>query len=273
LSRYFRAEVAENRALNRDYCLLTFVPSEETPEPEPGQFYMVGKSAGESGRSAENSFDKNTYDPLLKRPFSLFRKTSRGLQILYRIRGKGTMMMRDMKKGSLIHVLGPLGNSYPMPPKDHAPLIVAGGVGVVSLFSLAERLAAMKNKAEIYYGARGESDLLMTAGLKKVAKRLSLTTDDGSCGERGCITDMLSDSFVDAASADRNTVIYACGPRPMLAALKGIVKDKGIPTYVSMEENMACGIGACLGCVVKTVNGNKRVCKEGPVFDISEIVW
>lgn len=271
MSRYFRAEVAENKALNKEYSLLTFVPPEDTAEPEPGQFFMIGRCGAGKADLSEGLSEMNTCDPLLKRPFSLFRRTAQGLQILYRIRGKGTAMMREMKKGSAIHVLGPLGNTYPLPPKGCTPLIVAGGVGVASVFSLAEKLAGMKNKAEIYYGARGESDLLMIAALKKVAKRLSLTTDDGSCGERGCITDMLSGSFVDAASA--NTVIYACGPRPMLAALKGIVKDKGIPAYVSMEETMACGIGTCLGCVVKTVNGHKRVCKEGPVFDINEIVW
>lgn len=215
----------------------------------------------------------NTYDPLLKRPFSFFRRSVKGLQILYRIRGKGTAMMREMKKGSVIQALGPLGNAYPLPLKGCIPVIVAGGVGLASVFSLAERLLHMKNKAVIYYGARSEGDLLMVGALRKVARRLSLTTDDGSCGERGCITDMLRDSLVDAAFAERNTVIYACGPRPMMASLRGIVKDKRIPTYVSMEENMACGIGTCLGCVVRTVNGHKRVCKEGPVFDINDLMW
>ncbi len=273
MSRYFRAKVAENRALNEEYSLLTFIPSEVTPEPEPGQFYMIGRCTGESDRSPRIPCGRDTHDPLLKRPFSLFRKTSRGLQILYRIRGKGTAMMREVKKDSIIDVLGPLGNAYPMPPKDHIPLIIAGGVGIASLFSLAEKLAFMKNKASIYYGARSEGDLLMVSALKKVAKTLSLTTDDGSCGERGCITDMFSAFLFLPASVDTKAVIYACGPRPMMAALRGIVKGRGITTYVSMEENMACGIGTCLGCVVRTVNGHKRVCREGPVFDINEIVW
>lgn len=259
MSRYFKAEIAENKKLNNDYSLLTFIPFSEPVEPEPGQFFMIGM--------------EGDYDPLLKRPFSVFRRTPKGFQILYRIRGRGTSLMRNLGRGSVIHVLGPLGNSYPMPPKDHAPVLVAGGIGIASVFFLAERLAAAKNKAHIYYGARGASDLLMVGALKKVAKRLSLTTDDGSCGERGCITDMLSVFLSDGVSFDKKTVMYACGPRKMLETVAGIAGDKGLEAYISMEENMACGIGACLGCVVKTVNGHKRVCKEGPVFDAREIVW
>jgi len=273
LSRYFRAEVAENKTLNKEYSLLTFVPSEDIKKPEPGQFFMIGRCGAEREDMSGGFSEMNTCDPLLKRPFSLFRRTAKGLQILYRIRGKGTAMMREMKKGSVIHALGPLGNVYPLPPKGCTPLIVAGGVGLASVFSLAERLAGMKNKAEIYYGARGESDLLMVGALRKVAKRLTLTTDDGSCGERGCITDMLAVLFSDASSLDVHTVVYACGPKPMMTALRSIIQGRVIATYVSMEEHMACGIGTCLGCVVKTVNGHKRVCKEGPVFDINEIVW
>lgn len=258
MSRYFRAEIADNRKLNSDYSLLTFVPFRKSAEPKPGQFFMIGM--------------EGDYDPLLKRPFSLFRRTPKGFQILYRIRGRGTSLMRNLGRGSVIHVLGPLGNSYPAPPKDRTPVIVAGGIGIASVFSLAERLAAAKNKAHIYYGARGASDLLMVSALKKVAKRLSLTTDDGSCGDRGCITDIFS-VFSSGVSMERNAVIYACGPRKMLETVAGIAEDKGIEAYVSIEENMACGIGACLGCVVKTVKGHKRVCKEGPVFNAKEIVW
>jgi dihydroorotate dehydrogenase electron transfer subunit len=268
LSRYFRAEIAENRALNKDYFLLTFVPSENTAEPEPGQFYMMGKCVVD-GKSSSCCAGVNTYDPLLKRPFSLLRKTTRGFQILYRIRGKGTAMMRDMKKGSGIHVLGPLGNSYPMPAEDHVPIIVAGGIGVASLFSLVERLAG---KAYIFYGTRITDELVMLEELRELAKVLYITTDDGSCGEKGCITDALR-NFIAELPDPGLCSVYACGPRPMMEALGSIVKGKRMRTYVSMEENMACGIGACLGCVVKTATGHKRVCKEGPVFDIDEIVW
>ena len=270
MSRYFRAEVKENRPLNRDYNLLTFLPSGDSREPEPGQFYMIGRCVGE----AEVPFQrgpscKDPRDPLLKRPFSFFRKTGDGYQILYRIKGRWTAMMRDMKQGSSISVLGPLGNSYPLPARDDTPIIVGGGLGIASVFSLAEKV---KGIAHIFYGVKATEELVLLEELKGVAKSLSISTDDGSCGEKGCITDSIK-SFVEGTASPGGYALYACGPRPMLGALWSIVKDKGIRAYVSMEENMACGIGACLGCVVKTVSGHKRVCKEGPVFNINEIIW
>jgi dihydroorotate dehydrogenase electron transfer subunit len=258
LRRYFRAEIADNRKLSTDCSLLTFVPFGKPVEPRPGQFIMIGI--------------EGDYDPLLKRPFSVFRRTAKGFQILYRVRGRGTSLMRNLGKGSVIHVLGPLGNSYPLPPRGHAPVIVAGGIGVASVFSLAEKLAAAGKKPHLFYGARDAGDLLVLGALKSVAKPLSLSTDDGSCGERGCVTDMLG-SFLDDQSRKGKCVIYACGPRKMLETVSGKAAEKNIEAYVSLEENMACGIGACLGCVVKTVDGHKRVCREGPVFAAKEIVW
>jgi dihydroorotate dehydrogenase electron transfer subunit len=256
LSRYFKARIAENKQLQKDHNLLTLVPLSAIEEPEPGQFYMIGM--------------EGDYDPLLKRPFSLLRRTAEGLQILYRIKGRGTALLKNMGEGSVIDVIGPLGNSYPKIGKGYTPLIVAGGIGIASLFSLAESLG---DHARIFYGVRSENELLMLEELKKCAGELYVTTDDGSCGERGCITETVKSFLSDNSSQNALYALYACGPRPMLEALGSMVKGRGIPAYVSMEENMACGIGACLGCVVKTVDGHKRVCKEGPVFSIDEIVW
>ncbi len=269
MNRYFKAEIAENIPLNKDYNLLTFVPSSAAQEPEPGQFYMIGKCAGEDG-SRQRVYCKDIYDPLLKRPFSFLRRTALGFQILYRIKGKGTWLLKSLGRGSLVDVLGPLGNSYPMPDEKQLPVIVAGGIGIASLFFLAERLAELGNKADIYYGVRNENDLVLLDELGNYAKKLTISTDDGSCGEKGCITEIVKDFVSHNPSG---YTLYSCGPRPMFEALSSIVKGKGMKTYISMEENMACGIGACLGCVVKTVNGHKRVCKEGPVFDINEVVW
>ena len=259
MSRYFEAGIVENRKVNRDYNLLTFVPLGTPPEPKPGQFFMVGV--------------EGDYDPLLKRPFSLFRRTPKGIQLLYKVRGRGTLLMRNLGRGSVLRVLGPLGNSYPLPPEGHIPVIVAGGIGVASVYCLAETLAARKNKAVIYYGARSESDLLLLGPLRRVARRLAITTDDGSCGERGCITDTLSVLSPETVPPGTKAVIYACGPRKMLEAVAGIAAGRGMAAYVSMEESMACGVGACIGCVVKTTDGHKRVCKEGPVFNAKEIIW
>jgi len=209
-------------------------------------------------------------DPLLKRAFSLFRKTDEGLQILYRVRGKGTGILRNMKEGTVLDMLGPLGNFYPMPPEDKIPLVIAGGIGIASVFSLVERLAG---RSIVFYGARTKDDLLMSKELKVYAKELIVSTDDGSAGLKGTAADALQAFLSSHSSAPPHFCIYACGPQPLLKALAQIAKEYRIRTYVSMEEHMACGIGACLGCVVKTYEGYKRVCKEGPVMNAMEIVW
>lgn len=260
MSRYFRAEIKENRPVDKSYNILDLKPLKPSREPEPGQFYMIG-IGGE-------------YDPLLKRPFSVFRKNSDGFQILYRIKGRGTLLMRDMKEGVVIDVLGPLGNSYPLPDKGQIPLIVAGGIGIASVFSLAEKL---RGESYMFYGARNRDELLMLNELKGLAEELFISTDDGSFGRKGTIADVLNDFLTHPSPVMQAKAcsysIYACGPKPMLKAVSRIAIDKGLNGYVCLEENMACGVGACFGCVVKTKEGYRRVCKEGPVFSIEEIVW
>jgi dihydroorotate dehydrogenase electron transfer subunit len=272
LSRYFKAKIADNVPINRDYNLLTFIPLTDTIEAKPGQFYMIG-CASSVGTSAEASLYKGVSDPLLKRPFSLFRRTEKGFQILYRIKGKGTAMIRSIRPGSIVDVLGPLGNSYPMPAPKKTAFILAGGLGIASVFFLAERIVRSGGDAHIYYGARTETDLLMIEDLRMAAGTLSISTDDGSCGEQGCVTDVFGAFLARYPDSGTAGVIYACGPQKMLAAVSDIARERGIEAYISVEERMACGIGACLGCVIKTVNGYKRVCKEGPVFRAGEIVW
>lgn len=226
------------------------------PEPRPGQFFMIEVNKGT--------------DPLLKRAFSLFRKTEQGFQILYRIRGKGTEFLKEMKEGSLLEVLGPLGTCYPLPSGDAIPLVIAGGIGIASVFSFVEQSAG---RAIVLYGARTRDDLLMYEELKGFAKEILVSTDDGSAGQKGTIADSLSAFLANTPSAISHYRIYACGPHLLLRAVSEIAREHKIPTYISMEEHMACGIGACLGCVVKTRDGYTRVCKEGPVFESKEIVW
>lgn len=243
---YFKAEVNENIALNENHYLLTFSPLKDTLKPEGGQFYMLGVSS--------------TYDPLLKRPFSFFRQD----QILYRLKGKGTLLMKGLKKGDILDMIGPLGNSYPLPSQNHTPLIVAGGIGIASLFPLIESL---KKKAVVIYGARTKSHLLMLNELRAYAKELILCTDDGSLGKKATVVEMLSEF------SKSNYLIYSCGPREMLEAISEIALKRKIKGYISLETPMACGVGACLGCAVKTKSGYKRVCKEGPIFRIEDLQW
>ena len=227
-----------------------------TVEPLPGQFYMIEVNRGS--------------DPLLKRAFSLFRRTSEGLQVMYRIKGRGTSLLSKMKRDDTLDVLGPLGSPYPVPSGDQLPLVVAGGIGIASVFPF---LLALQGKAVLLYGARSGEEIFMPDEIKKICSEVFIATDDGSMGAKGTSIDLL-DNYLNISRADSSRyVVYACGPHPMLKAVSAVAASKGISAYISMEEHMACGLGACLGCVVKTTDGYKRVCKEGPVFRSEEIVW
>ena len=256
MSRSFKAIIKRNLPVHAIHNLLTVSVPDSMPAPQPGQFFMVEVNKGT--------------DPLLKRAFSLFRNTEEGIQILYRVRGKGTGILKNMKEGAVVDMLGPLGNFYPMPPEDKTPLIIAGGIGIASVFSLVERLAG---RAIVFYGARTREDLLMLKEVKQLAKEVIVSTDDGSAGAKGTVADSLLAFLDNPQSPISNHCIYACGPHPLLKALSHSAREYRIRTYVSLEEHMACGIGACLGCVVKTDDGYKRVCKEGPVMNAMEISW
>jgi dihydroorotate dehydrogenase electron transfer subunit len=280
LSRYFTAEIINNLPLNSKNGLLTIKLLEQVPNPEPGQFYMLAVS--------------NSHDPLLKRPFSFFRKTPEGIQFLYEVKGRGTLMMKGFRGGKIINVLGPLGKGYPLLEDKRTPLLIAGGIGIASVFPLIE---AFSNKAYVFYGARDKAGLLMLDELKGSSDNLHICTDDGSMGKQGTVVDLLNDFLTHHSSLITRYSLYACGRKSMLEAVSRIALEKGIKGYVSAEENMACGVGACLGCAIKvkskklkvksqkvknlnselrTHNSElvyKMVCKEGPVFPIEEIVW
>ncbi len=256
MSRHFRAQIKDNRPLNKNHNLLSLINLDSMTEPLPGQFCMLEVSGG--------------YDPILKRAFSLFRRTSDGLQILYRIVGKGTTILRNMKEGTIVDVLGPLGNGYPLLSEDRVPLVIAGGIGMASVFPIVEKLSG---RAYVFYGARTKDEILMVEELGKISRELFISTDDGSCDSKGTAADLLNHFLAGRRSLINRFLIYACGPKLLLKEISVIASSYKMRAYLSLEENMACGIGACLGCVVKTASGYQRVCKEGPVFDSEEIVW
>jgi dihydroorotate dehydrogenase electron transfer subunit len=258
LDRYFRAKVLSNIPLNNTTYLLTLQPLEQVRKPFPGQFYMI-----ETGSS---------YDPFLKRPFSYLRRTPDGIQFLYTVRGKGTHLMSEFQAERTVRIIGPLGNGYPKPRRTITPVLIAGGTGIASIYSLAEEVSG---KAYVLYGARCREDLIMLSEIKRLKKDIVCVdcTDNGSCGLKGTVVDALDKLLADDLSKISTPMLYACGPGPMLRSLSQVALKKGLKGFVSLEENMACGFGAYLGCTVRTVKGNKRVCKEGPVFPIEEIVW
>lgn len=260
MSKLFRATVTENKRIIKDHYLLTLRPNTRTKKSRPGNFYMLSVESG--------------LDPLLKRPFSVHRSTKDGFQILYRVVGKGTTILSGKKPGEALDVIGPLGNTFPSKNK-RKKILVAGGLGIAPIFGLAESILTSPSpeKPLLFYGARTGKEVLCKKELKEIGIKPVLTTDDGTAGEKGNIVQLLDGRIGSGKlNADEYT-IYACGPEPMLKALSNLADKYGITGYAALEQNMACGIGTCLGCVVHTVNGLKRVCKEGPVFPLNEILW
>ncbi len=257
MSKFFTAEIVGNTSQNTHFKLLTLRALSDIIVPRPGQFYMIQTGAA--------------CDPLLKRPFSIYGVQQDRLNFLYRIRGKGTLSLSQLGEGDMIQVIGPLGNSYPDPDGDF--IAVAGGIGIASLLPFMRKY---KKHAYLFYGAMKSDELVMLEEARELSKKIFITTDNGSDGQEGCVTcavgDFIGESRITPHEAGA-LPMYACGPTPMLKELSQIALAAGLKCWASMEEHMACGIGACLGCMVKTVTGQKRVCKEGPIFNLEDIIW
>ncbi len=252
MNRLFKAEVVSNTHVSDTLSILKLSPAGAEAAPAPGQFYMVRVS--------------ETLDPLLRRPFSILRWDEASLEFLIKVRGRATALMRSLKCGEELDLLGPLGRGFPPPPPGATPLIVAGGVGIASVYPLIGSLA---RDAHVFYGAPGMRELCLIDEIRGHTERLHISTDDGSLGLKGSVVEALA-GFLDTSGVT-NPVVYACGPEGMAEALIGMLTERGVPGYLSIEERMACGVGACLGCVTRTVSGYRRVCREGPVFDVREL--
>ncbi len=214
-----------------------------------------------------NIFSKDSSN-LLPRPISICEidKAASTLRMVYRVVGKGTLEFSDLAAGDKVTVLGPLGNGFPL--EGERPIVVGGGIGVPPMLQLAKEL---EGSVTAVMGYRND-DLFLTEEFTDVAAELCIATDDGSVGTHGTVVDAIKENELEP------DVIYACGPKPMLKALAAFAAEKNIKCYVSMEERMACGVGACLGCVCQSTEvddhshvHNKRVCKDGPVFLSTEV--
>ncbi len=257
MNRTFKASVVENKKLINNHYLITLNPAVKIRKPKPGNFFMVAVDTG--------------LDPLLKRPFSVHRWIDGNFQLLYRVVGKGTKILSEKKPGNVLDILGPLGKGFPAPKKNRQVILVAGGLGVAPVFSMAENI---KNRAPLlFYGTKTKKSLLLIDEFRSLGIDPTVSTDDGSFGTKGNIINVLKRYLTRNSLPVTRYVLYACGPEVMLHALSHLATEYKLKGYIAMEQNMACGIGTCLGCVVKTRKGHKRVCKEGPVFPIEEIVW
>ena len=213
-------------------------------------------------------------DPLLRRPFSVHKIKGSSIKILYEVVGRATRILSEKKAGEYLDIIGPLGNgfSYQLSAiSRHYSILVAGGMGVAPLVFLAEKIK--KGEMLVLIGAKTKGQILCEKDFRGLGREVKISTDDGSQGFQGKVTDLLEQILQARHCALESIAIYACGPRPMLKAITQISKKYGIPAQISLEEHMACGFGACFGCAIKTINGQRRVCKEGPVFKADEIVW
>jgi len=236
--------------LCRDHVLLTL--KDTGPGPLPGQFVNIRVNTGT--------------DPLLRRPFSIFDYTDRGMEIVVRIVGKGTSLLAGALPGEM-DVLGPLGKGFTI-EKNKKVLLVGGGVGNAPLMYLARTLKDNGCDVTFLYGARSKEYIYLAERFKSASSRFVVVTDDGSEGEKGFVTDA-AEKLLAADKFDR---VYTCGPTAMMRALWEKVKNKA-PLEISVENYFGCGVGLCVGCTVQTSCGFQRACMEGPVFDASIIEW
>ena len=197
----------------------------------------------------------------LRRPISVCDVEDEILTIIYKVVGKGTEYMSKLIAGDKLDVLTGLGNGYDLELSGDKPLLLGGGVGVPPLYLLAKRLLAQGKKVSVVLGFNTASEVFYENEFRALGCDVQVTTADGSCGVKGFVTDALPDDY---------THFYTCGPEPMLRAVCKATKTSG---QLSFEERMGCGFGACMGCSCKTLTGNKRICKDGPVMKKEEIIW
>ena len=254
-SREFAEVVRQERIASDIYSLWVEAPK-IAAEAKAGQFLSL--------YSADDS-------RMLPRPISICEidREQGHIRMVYRIAGAGTEEFSHLEKGDRIEVLGPLGNGFPL--KKGKTFLIGGGIGIPPMVQLAKELAREEDRSMIQAVAGYRSEQFLTEELGTYGE-LYVATEDGSAGTKGTVLDVIQEHALDA------DVIYACGPKPMLRAVKAYAQERGIECWISMEERMACGIGACLACVCQSSEvdehthvKNKRVCKDGPVFLSTEV--
>lgn len=198
----------------------------------------------------------------LRRPISVCDYDENSITIIYKTVGKGTEKMSGMKEGEKLDILTGLGNGFDTQKSGTEPVVIGGGAGIPPMYKLAKELIAQGKTVSAILGFNGSDEVFYTDEFKKIGAEVYITTVDGSVGTKGFVTDALKN--IDY------TFFYTCGPEPMLKAIYNASKTLG---ELSFEERMGCGFGACMGCSCKTKYGNKRICKDGPILEMEEIIW
>jgi dihydroorotate dehydrogenase electron transfer subunit len=252
-----KAKIIANQNIADKYYKITIDSKKISRKAQPGEFINLRIT--------------NAYQPLLRKPFSIHRIKGSKIQLLYEVVGQGTRILSRKKSGEYLDTLGPLGKGFDCSLarlKSSVPILVAGGIGVAPLLYLADKI--VKLKPLVLIGARTRKQILSKNDFKNIGCSVKISTDDGSLGYRGKVTDLLR-QVLQSQDLKKKALIYACGPEPMRKVISEIAKRYNIPAEVSLESYMACGFGVCLGCTVNTRSGYRLVCKDGPVFDARKI--
>lgn len=312
----FSASVSENKSLCREHFRLT-LRVDEFPPTAPGQFVQL--SCADDNRAAEREADWHEGAPFgfdggewldrqayLRRPFSIAgrRDTAGGveLEFIHRVVGTGTGWLSRLSAGDRVHVLGPLGNRFPLPSKDEVALLVGGGVGIPPMLYLAGKLAGRRAVAfsgaltkdllpltiDTSRGAAGPESVTPVSNVEEFSRHgipAVISTDDGSYGFRGYVTQAL-ERFLDASSAPARAVVYTCGPEPMMKRVAEIAAERDIECRVAVERAMACGMGTCQSCCIRVRKPDpalpplagsdwcwRLACTDGPIFRGADLLW
>jgi dihydroorotate dehydrogenase electron transfer subunit len=254
--------LVHKRILQDKIVRLTFFSPVISQEAQPGNFVHLRVSQG--------------YYPLLRRAFSIHQvnKKDGRFEILFKVVGPGTEALSKVSLGDSLDALGPLGNSFPLTGEDRKIMLVAGGMGIAPLWFLLSRLAEKHKPTGLsfFLGARSKDELVHLEELERWGARLVVTTDDGSAGHQGLVTEVFLKEIENQDVDFGKLAVYACGPPLMLRRMAQIAKKFDFSCQVSLENHMACGVGVCWGCAVKRVDGTyARVCADGPVFDAREL--
>ena len=266
-------EVLSHKKYGEHYHSLTIVAPEIGERVRPGQFVNV--------RCGERRAN------ILRRPFSVYRVHKRGgwastIELVFDVEGPGTEYLSLLRGHAIVDLVGPLGRGFALPKRRAHCLLVGGGIGAAPLFFLADELRNEGHRVDVILGARNSGLLLNSIDARRLASVCRLTTEDGSAGDQGRVTDILEETM-DKCETE---VVYTCGPHPMLEAVSRICTERKIPVQVAVEELMACGYGVCMTCVMPLARPAKskkdeaedeivyaRSCTEGPVFNGGQVVW
>ncbi len=268
----YRTKIISNQEISPGYFRMKILAPGFGEKAHPGQFIMFRV--------------QRSLPPLLRRPFGIFRTgflpadcdglpPKEFVEIVYKVVGRGTTIMAELHEGDRVELLGPLGNGFDCKSSQGEKILVGGGIGLVPLYMLAGELVANGCNVRLLMGGRTRDDIFAVTEFERLGVETYVSTDDGSLGEEGLVTQVLLRKLQKFAGAE----VFACGPMPMLRAVHNICVASKTPLQVSLEESMACGVGACLGCVVKGAGHTEEnpsylcTCKVGPVFKSQYLDW